>query len=100
MKLSRNKARLYESESEFAQIYSELNNLIECPILYSKFVDPYIAPSGQIYEKLTMENLQRNHKIDPFTRQKFIPNIKRPHYLCKNIVSLTKKYANKIKNLQ
>ncbi|CAI2377040.1 unnamed protein product [Moneuplotes crassus] len=78
---------------EYKQLLSELQNLIQCPIFYSRFTDPQLAPSGMIYDGASIDQLLYRYYKDPFTRARFEENIKREHYLSRDVLCLLQNYA-------
>ena len=78
---------------EFNQIMDELSLITDCPIMLSQYEDPLLAPSGHIYDDLSIQEIKNNDYKDPVTRERFYEKLRRKHYKCKDVLELLKKYS-------
>lgn len=78
---------------EFEQFLNDLSCYTECPLLLTKMNNPVLAPSGHVYDEISINQCIRSGLSDPLSRAKLAENIDRPHYLCKSIVELLHKYS-------
>lgn len=73
--------------SSKSSLYSQLSDLLVCPISLEMLKDPVIAPSGNTMERDMMQGLIDRGENDPFTRKGRCAHII-PNYLVKQIIEL------------
>mmetsp|Transcript_6777 Transcript_6777/g.5925 ORF Transcript_6777/g.5925 Transcript_6777/m.5925 type:complete len:213 (+) Transcript_6777:204-842(+) len=81
-------------KDEFKLVLRELDQITECPIIFSKYSNPYLAPSGHIFDEFTIYQMKKHNGSDPLTRIQFADNTNRPHYLCKDVLDVLNRFAS------
>lgn len=79
---------------EYKALLNEVGESIWCPILCMRFKKPKLAPSGMVYDSVSVDKIVNRDNKDPFTRLRFCENIKRGHYFYKEIIDLIKRHAD------
>ena len=68
-----------------------IDNLLECPITKSRFLDPVIAEDGHTYERQAIEQWLQREKSSPITREAMSIDRLRPNYIIKQLLEIEKK---------
>ncbi|CAI2377019.1 unnamed protein product [Moneuplotes crassus] len=90
---TRSKDKKFQEEFQKTQdLVQKLNTILECPIIFARFEDPVLFPSGHTYDNSYVMALEETLDKDPVTRQKLESKRFRPHFIAKALIDVVQKY--------